>query len=92
MKTCTRCNQEFKKVDACIYQKYTCDGKKHVPVVYGSEEEGWLTAGRLPLPRCHECGVMVGKVHHQGCSEEICPYCHHKAASCGCKMKVIETK
>jgi len=92
VKTCTRCNQEFKKSDGCLHQVCECDGKKHAPVVYGDEAEGWITAGRLPLPRCPECGVLVKQVHHKGCSEEVCSYCHHKSVTCGCRMKPIEVK
>lgn len=89
---CKRCNQDIGKVPSCVTQISECDKQKHPPIFYGSEEEGWITIGRLPLPKCHDCGVEVKRPHHKGCSEEVCAHCHHKAATCGCSMRVVETK
>ncbi len=90
--TCARCSKDVKSVSSCVTQIVECDKQKHPPIPYGNEEEGWIVAGRRPLPKCHDCAVEIGKPHHKGCVEEICPHCHHKAHNCGCSMKVIETK
>lgn len=37
--------------------------------------------------RCHDCGVLPGKAHQQGCDQEVCAYCGLQAIGCGCASK-----
>lgn len=37
------------------------------------------------LDRCHDCTVLIGEVHHDGCDVEECPKCHDQIIICGCE-------
>jgi len=39
--------------------------------------------------RCHDCNVINGGFHHNGCDEEICPRCKGQLITCRCKKKSI---
>lgn len=47
----------------------------HFPIPYGHESEGWVELGIEPPPRCHDCRVKIGGLHHPGCDMERCPVC-----------------
>ena len=36
--------------------------------------------------RCHDCNVLVGEVHYEGCDVERCAHCLKQAIGCDCKM------
>jgi hypothetical protein len=51
---------------------------------YG-EEPGWLSFSPdfAEIP-CHDCGVLKGQFHADGCDMEECPRCHSQLLGCGC--------
>jgi hypothetical protein len=74
MTTCTRCRREMLIAHTC-----SATGPR---VVYG--EEGFHAPGTY-APRCPDCGVSLGGVHHVGCTVEVCPcgasqraWCEHR--------------
>ena len=38
--------------------------------------------------RCHDCNVLLGEVHHEGCDVERCPDCLGQAIGCECKKPI----
>lgn len=45
-------------------------------------EARWL--GGLKRP-CHDCGIVVGEVHLEGCDYEACPSCGGQYICCDCR-------
>jgi hypothetical protein len=73
-------------------------GKKYRRVRYGEEMRVWKRhALRSPIPQdfaerwaevikspCHDCGVIVGELHLNGCDVETCPRCSGQFLCCDC--------
>ncbi len=60
---CERCNREMTVANSC---------KADEPRIrYGMEGRGIEDLA----PRCHDCWVAIGGIHHIGCDNEICPIC-----------------
>ena len=50
-------------------------------VRYGDEPDDW-GAGRYP---CHDCAVMKGEFHVEGCDVERCAGCGGQRFNCDCE-------
>jgi HEPN domain-containing protein len=58
-------------------------GKKYPRLTYGTET-GWLKLNPMfaDIP-CHDCGVVKGQFHADGCDVEECPKCARQLLGCG---------
>jgi hypothetical protein len=57
------------------------------PLWEGASEEDavmWQTQAKRP---CHDCGVIEGELHLDGCDWERCPRCKHQYLGCGCRTE-----
>ncbi|HQZ66253.1 MAG TPA: hypothetical protein PLY87_14290 [Planctomycetaceae bacterium] len=59
---------------------FIIDGEVYNRVRYGDEEDDW---GATKYP-CHDCGVVKGQLHVEGCDVELCPRCGGQSISCDC--------
>ena len=82
MAVCDRCNCEMNEADSCISESIAFGSEEYAPIPFGQETR----FRRQPAAdeRCHDCGVVVGGVHHEGCDMEECPRCHGQLFSCDC--------
>jgi len=56
------------------------EGRQYNRVRYGEERDDW-NAEAQP---CHDCRVVKGQFHVQGCDVESCPACGEQAIGCDC--------
>ncbi len=84
MARCEQCLQQFHQVDSCTWHYLEIEGE-----MYG--REGTYSFGKQfeqivnpEKKRCDDCGVLVGSVHHFGCTIERCPCCGEELATCTC--------
>lgn len=61
----------------------TCvvNGQEVSRIRYGNESDDW-GADRRP---CHDCGVIKGELHVEGCDVERCPGCDGQRFNCDCE-------
>jgi len=59
----------------------TIDGQEVPRIRYGNESDDW-GADRRP---CHDCGVIKGELHVDGCDAECCPGCDGQRGNCDCE-------
>lgn len=79
MAICDYCEKEMKTADGCTEAPIVIHGHPYPPVRFGSERYRWR------LPRCGDCNVLPGQVHHHGCDIEECPACGEQSIGCGCR-------
>lgn len=56
--------------------------KKYERIPYGGN-------GEDASEPCHDCGVMEGAYHHDGCDNETCPKCNGQALGCDCNFETL---
>jgi hypothetical protein len=59
---------------------YEIGGKSYPRIPYGDEPDDW---GAETQP-CHDCAVIKGQFHVEGCDVEACPKCKGQSISCEC--------
>jgi hypothetical protein len=57
-------------------------GEEYEALPYGVEP-GWEV--NADLAPCHDCGVVKGMFHMDGCDVEACPRCFGQLITCGCR-------
>lgn len=100
MAICAYCGKDMLKSDGC-----SCDSidifidqwREFPRIRYGdpgdflyirNEKRGALDP--LDTRRCGDCNCKVGRYHHWGCDQEVCPECGMQMLSCGCLHKLKE--
>ncbi|HLZ91335.1 MAG TPA: hypothetical protein VKQ28_06435 [Candidatus Acidoferrum sp.] len=71
-------------IEAQSVTHFEANGQKYERFKYGDEPD-WLTVNPsfADIP-CHDCGVVKGQYHAEGCDGEECPECRHQLLGCGC--------
>jgi hypothetical protein len=60
------------------------NGERYERITYG-DEPGWLQlSSDFADTPCHDCGVIGGQYHAEGCDVEECPKCGHQLLGCEC--------
>ncbi len=69
---CEVCGQDMEISDGCTVKDIFIRGTKHQRIPCTEEQ-------------CSECNAIMGKYHHWGCDQEICPVCGLQLISCDCE-------
>ena len=93
---CDDCNQEMNTAEGCNLLRVKTDyGQVLNRIPYGAEYMGWADGNNAEYFKkfqeidkvkktCRDCGVMWGRIHHNGCDFERCPKCLGQFISCNC--------
>jgi hypothetical protein len=82
---CKTCNLEMHEAASCVEEPIELVDATYEPVRWGDEQTDWEHG-----PRCGDCGVLPGGVHHPGCDIEECPRCHEQLITCECWPDEVE--
>lgn len=83
MAICNACGQEMLAAQSCTrLWAITAKGTRIRRLGYGLSV-GW-DDNDVVAPRCHDCGVGKGGIHHPGCDMERCPSCGEQMLQCDC--------
>ena len=86
---CAGCHKPIGTTDSCTdtAYPYVVDGQVRwlKPIPYG--QESWDEIGLTPPERCHDCGVVAGRIHHWHCDVADCPNFGQQLLGCDCDMR-----
>ncbi len=96
MTYCDDCKKEYHTVESCTFPYVSIEGQVH------PRKKGYTLAGKFKKDleeapsaqkQCDDCGVLMGKTHHYGCTLEECPVCGEALATCECDdVKMLQTR
>ena len=72
-------------IDAQRISHSSCGGRKLNRIRYGEESEWLQVDPRSAGTPCHDCYVVKGQYHIDGCDVERCPHCLGQRMCCGCE-------
>ena len=88
MARCDICGREMLTAKGCNIQTVHIGGKAYKRIRCGDPRDFGADLGNGE--RCHDCGAMVGGIHHWGCDAERCPVCGGQMIGCECEEVFIE--
>lgn len=83
MAKCDDCNKEMLEADSCDYPQIRIDDEWFYRSTYHFNEHSG---------RCHDCGILLGQIHHFGCDVERCPKCGGQLISCDCTKQELRRR
>jgi hypothetical protein len=85
MAKCKVCEREMsgdKPTNTCVTTPIVYNEKEYKQIPHGDKND-FLNSDN---PRCHDCNVAKGGLHHPGCDAERCPICRGQIISCSCEI------
>ena len=87
MYLCTHCHRDVRLADSCRGERMIVGGTWFKRLPFGREDNTFA----VDFPRCPQCNVEEGGLHHPGCTIEECPRCHEVYMHCPCTDAPDET-